>query len=416
MSNLTYTVEAFTAFTKIKSAEVNANFDEIQTKFNNPNQINRSAVEYGTADHVVINGASGELSSEAALAVSRGGTGLASPGTSGNVLTSNGSIWTSSTPAAAPTSSDDLKNLGLSTSVGASALTIALKQSDGSTDPSTGASAVRVGFRDSTATTGAYSTVLVTSALSLTISSGSTLGHASGEDEYIYVYLINNAGTAELAASTSRIWDNGSLISTTAEGGAGAADSRTAIYSSSTRSNVACRLIGRLKSNQATAGTWATGMSEVSLFTSHQPETPSSEVLVTGGNGLGSDTNNKIRRFSATTTNTGSAITYADSTTAGATFTINQEGLYGMSVHDYSATGNSIAGITLNSGNLTTSIISLTGTEVVTLGWAATATIASASCQLRLSPGDVIRVHGDGNNGNSQGDPYVRFRISRLAD
>lgn len=35
-----------------------------------------------------------------ALAAANGGTGLTSPGTSGNVLTSNGSAWVSSTPAA----------------------------------------------------------------------------------------------------------------------------------------------------------------------------------------------------------------------------------------------------------------------------------------------------------------------------
>lgn len=35
-----------------------------------------------------------------ALAAANGGTGLTSPGTSGNVLTSNGTGWVSSTPAA----------------------------------------------------------------------------------------------------------------------------------------------------------------------------------------------------------------------------------------------------------------------------------------------------------------------------
>jgi hypothetical protein len=34
------------------------------------------------------------------LPAANGGTGLASPGTAGNVLTSNGSAWVSSTPAA----------------------------------------------------------------------------------------------------------------------------------------------------------------------------------------------------------------------------------------------------------------------------------------------------------------------------
>lgn len=79
--------------------------------------ITRTKLAPGTADHVLINDGTGEISSEANLAVSRGGTGagtLASnnvllgngtsalqtvaPGTSGNVLTSNGTTWTSAAP------------------------------------------------------------------------------------------------------------------------------------------------------------------------------------------------------------------------------------------------------------------------------------------------------------------------------
>lgn len=63
----------------------------------------RSKLASGTASHVIINDASGVMSSEATLAVSRGGTGLSTPGTSGNVLTSDGTGWVSSAPAAGGT-------------------------------------------------------------------------------------------------------------------------------------------------------------------------------------------------------------------------------------------------------------------------------------------------------------------------
>jgi hypothetical protein len=101
-----------------------------------------------------------------------------------------------------------------------------------------------------------------TSNLSLVISSGSTLGHTSGVNHPIYVYLINNAGTAELAASTI-LYPEGSVVTTTAEGGAGASDSNTAIYSTTARTNVSMRLIGRCLSNQVTAGTWALVPTEI---------------------------------------------------------------------------------------------------------------------------------------------------------
>lgn len=155
---------------------------------------------------------------------------------------------------------DAIANLSITASVATNALTIALKDAGGS-DPST-TSPVRINFRSATATTGTYSTVSVTSALSVVVSSGSTLGHGDGVAQYIYVYAINNAGTVELAVS-SRLFDDGSTVSTTAEGGGGAADSPSVMYSTTARSGVACRLIGRLLSTQATAGTWASAMTEI---------------------------------------------------------------------------------------------------------------------------------------------------------
>lgn len=152
--------------------------------------------------------------------------------------------------------SNEISNLGLATSVAASALTIAIKQADGSTDPAAGAGAVKVGMRSSTLTSGAFNQRSLTSSLSMTISSGSTLGQASGQPSNIYVYLIDNAGTLELAASGTRYPEMG-VISTTAEGGAGAADSRTVVYSATARSNVPYRLVAVITNTQTTAGTWA---------------------------------------------------------------------------------------------------------------------------------------------------------------
>jgi len=78
------------------------------------------------------------------------------------------------------------------------------------------------------------------------------------------VLAINNAGTIELAAVNlaggTRL-DEANLITTTAEGGAGAADSATVIYSTTARTNVAYRVLGIVRSTQATAGTWATAPS-----------------------------------------------------------------------------------------------------------------------------------------------------------
>ena len=121
-------------------------------------------------------------------------------------------------------------------------------------------------FRSTTLGSGAVTTVNLASAITLTISSGSTLGTVNATQSRIVVLAINNAGTIELAAvniAGGNQLDECNLISTTAEGGAGAADSASTIYSATARTNVAYRVIGYVESTQATAGTWATAPSTV---------------------------------------------------------------------------------------------------------------------------------------------------------
>jgi len=159
-----------------------------------------------------------------------------------------------------PSESMLVDNLSISASVAANALTINLLDKAGST-PSVG-SPVSIGFRNSSNTVGTYNVRTVIAALSMVVSSGSTLGQTSAVAYPVYIYAIDNAGTVELAVSTT-LFDTGAIVSTTAEGGAGAADSINVIYSTTARSNVPIRLIGKIISTQATAGTWASAPSLV---------------------------------------------------------------------------------------------------------------------------------------------------------
>lgn len=121
-------------------------------------------------------------------------------------------------------------------------------------------------FRSATLGSGTVVSRSVASAITTTVSSGSTLGTVSGNQSRIIVLALDNAGTVELAvvniAGNVNLTETG-LISTTAEGGAGAADSASTIYSNTARSNVAYRVVGYVESTQATAGTWATAPSTV---------------------------------------------------------------------------------------------------------------------------------------------------------
>jgi len=138
-------------------------------------------------------------------------------------------------------------------SVGSNALTVTLNPTS-------------LDFRSSTLTTGTPVTRTVPTAISLTVSSGSTLGTVNAVQSDLYILAIDNAGTVELAivnASGGNDLSETGVISTTAEGGAGAADSANVIYSTTARSNVAYRVVGLVRSTQATAGTWASAPSLV---------------------------------------------------------------------------------------------------------------------------------------------------------
>lgn len=283
----------------------------------------------------------------------------------------------------------DLINFSLAASVASNALTISLKDASGSDASAT--SPVKIKFRSSTAGTGSSVVRSVTGALSTVISSGSTAGHSSAVNGWLYVYAIDNAGTVELAWAGQPIFDEGSLVTTTAEGGAGAADSNTTLYSTTARSNVACRLLGRMKSNQTTAGIWAAVPTEISSGKFGRT-LQRSTVRVDGANGYGS-TNTKIARYSNTRINTGSAITYADSSTAGASFTINEDGVYAFGFTQAIAAGATF-GISLNSTELTTSVGSITAADLLTAA-DATANGTASSFTMFLKAGDVLRPHGD---------------------
>jgi hypothetical protein len=141
----------------------------------------------------------------------------------------------------------------ITASVAANALTITLNPTS-------------LDFRSATLGSGTVNTRQISTALSLTISSGSTLGTVSAQQSRIVVLAIDNAGTIELAAvniAGGNQLDETNLISTTAEGGAGAADSANVIYSTTARTSVPYRVVGFIQSTQATAGTWATAPSTI---------------------------------------------------------------------------------------------------------------------------------------------------------
>lgn len=160
-------------------------------------------------------------------------------------------------------------NLSLTASAAAGALTIAIKGNNGS-DPSA-TNPVVVSFRNATGTTGDATNLSITAATSLVISSGSTLGVTSSTAFRIWVVLFNDGGTARIGAincstltanAASQIYplSEYQLVTSTAEGGAGGADSAGVFYTGTQVTTKAYRILGYLEWSLTglTAGTWTT--------------------------------------------------------------------------------------------------------------------------------------------------------------
>ena len=146
-------------------------------------------------------------------------------------------------------------------------------------------------------------------------------------------------------------------------------------------------------------------------FIAYNTHSKNSMIKIHTGNGYGS-TNTVIKRFLTVETSTGTAITYADSSTLGSTFTINETGIYHIS---YTGASGAISttGISLNSTELTTAMNGLVNVEdrlasetnggnqyTVSLSWAGI-----------LQKGDIVRPHNDGSSGTETRESFAITRI-----
>lgn len=181
-------------------------------------------------------------------------------GTNGFLLQANSGATEGLQYVTPQNSSYAIVNLELVASVGSSALTIDIKTSAGTdasaTDP------IFIGFGDATLANGNFSIVSLAAALGITIPSTATMGQSSGIEADIYVYAINSAGTIKIGVAGIQLDET--LLHSSVAIGTGS-DSSNVLYSDAIYSNIRIRCIGRARNTQATAGTWATAPSNLSL-------------------------------------------------------------------------------------------------------------------------------------------------------
>jgi len=120
-----------------------------------------------------------------------------------------------------------------------------------------------------------------------------------------------------------------------------------------------------------------------------------SMVRLNTANGYGS-TGTRIRRFTNINNNFGSAITYADSATNGASFTVNENGVYHISYSDNFSASSENFGISLNAASLTSNYSGLAVAQRLSGVKTLSGETGHVSWSGYLSKGDIIRPHTTG--------------------
>ncbi len=137
------------------------------------------------------------------------------------------------------------------------------------------------------------------------------------------------------------------------------------------------------------------------------------EIILDTGNGHGG-TNTKIRRFTTVEKQSGGAIKYesAGESTDGASFTILKSGWYTVTYVDRATAANTDIGISRNSTELTTNIVSIASADRLSRIQNSTGLGADTSATFYADVGDVIRPHTNGVPDDAT--DLVKFQIMRV--
>jgi len=142
------------------------------------------------------------------------------------------------------------------------------------------------------------------------------------------------------------------------------------------------------------------GLTAASAGTDYVAPFSAFRLTMDTGNGSGA-VDTKTRRFTNVTTVGSGDVTRATSANNGDTFTINTAGVYYFGLSDYSSASSCTTGISVNSNELTTGILTIT-----TANYLSSDTSAGASQGLytavtrRFAANDVVRFHGGGTTCN----------------
>lgn len=240
---------------------------------NHPNGLGAAVLAIETELGTDPAGSAVDVKTRLAVALNNDGTvqsSVIAAGTGASVAYSGG-VFTVSFSGDGP---NFVQNVGLRIDVNApvaNQMRINLLQADLSTPTTT--NPVRIGFAAATPSSGLYNTRTATTTTTLVVTGGSTLGFLPSELGRLYIGLVDNNSVPELcvwnpkvivasdtAARVTQLFrpSETELYTTTAEGGAGTADSAATIYSTTARTTLPIRLIGYMDiQTGSTTGNWS---------------------------------------------------------------------------------------------------------------------------------------------------------------
>lgn len=259
----------------------------------------------------------------------------------------------------------------------------------------------------------------VTYSQTIVVPSSATLGHTSGNNEFVYVYLIDNGMTAELAVSGARIaQDYGTQTTVAITSGS---TSRSVMYSKAILTGAGFTPFLKIMSNQSSAGTWASVPTSRTVGSVRRLDGKTVFVYGNGGTNHGSSST-KIRRLGITTTTYTDGVdnlfTLTDSATLGSSITILKDGIYAMTYNDAFSGGVGSFGLDINTSgaDLTTSISSLSPqSKILCMTAAVSGNNGTCSFTGAFNVGDVIKPHDNGSADGS-GSMLPQFSICRIGD
>lgn len=283
---------------------------------------------------------------------------------------------------------------------------------------STEAEAARVAIVASQAAAAASASTATTQAVTATTQAGTATTQAAAAAASA-ASALNAPGTSATSTTSTAIGTGSKTV--TIQTGKAFSVGQTVVLASA--ANVANQMIGQITAHNSGTGSLTVNVSAtggsgtytdwVVSLAAALAGVGNHAVFVTTGNGHGS-TNTKIRRFTTTQSSSGTDISYADSATLGASFTINADGLYAMIYCDAYSVASHPLGISVNSAQLTTSIASITAANRLGMTNCLEGGMSnSISLTSRLVAGDVIRAHDGGLNDYSTGN-YVYFSILKV--